>query len=77
MNTLKFDLTNREIELLNSQSIEIRPDREYSDDEALDLVDLVRDVEISFSQFTTSQGKRLYQTYGSLADKMQRQIPEN
>lgn len=74
---MKFDLTNHEIELLNSQNIQIQSDREYTDDEALDLVDLVRDVEISFSQLPTSQGKQLYKTYGSLADKMQGQIPEN
>lgn len=74
---MKFALTNQEIELLHSKGIQIEPDREYSDDEAIDLVELVRDVEISYSQFTTNQGKRMYQEFGNLADKMQAQIPEN
>lgn len=74
---MKFSLTNQEIDALCSKDIQVEADREYSDDEALDLVELVRDVEISYSQFSTDLGKQMYQTFGSLADKMQAQIPEN
>lgn len=73
---MKFDLTNQELELLKSKNIQLDLDCDYSDDEALDLLDHVRDVEISYSQSTTNSGRQLYQKYGSLADKMQAQIPE-
>ena len=74
---MKFALTTQEIKLMQNEGIQFEADREYSDFEALDLVELVRDVEISYSQFTTVSGKRMYQEYGNLADKMQCQIPEN
>lgn len=72
---MKFDLSEQEIELLHNKGIVFDKSREYSDDEALDLLDQVRDIEISYSQFTTESGKALYLKYGDIADKMQSQIP--
>lgn len=71
---MKFNLTHDEIQLLSNKGIEAAGD--YTDEEALDILDQVRDVEISYAQFSNITEKTLYFRYGDLADKMQSQIPE-
>lgn len=74
---MKFDLTQKEIKLLEDKGIQFDKTREYTDDEALELLERVRDIEISYSQFTGGIEKKRYFQYGDLADKMQSQIPED
>ena len=71
---MKFNLSHDDIQLLSNKGIEASGD--YTDEEALDILDQVRDVEISYAQFSNITEKTLYFRYGDLADKMQSQIPE-
>lgn len=73
---MRFNLTESEKNLLNSAKIDFE-DREYTDDEALLLLDQIRDVEIAHSQFTSEEGKRLYFEYGNIADKIHAAIPNS
>jgi len=66
-----------EAELLAKKGIPFDESRDYSDDEALNLLDQVRDIEISYSQFTGGLEESLFFQYGDLADKIQSQIPED
>lgn len=74
---MKFHLTNQEIELLRNKGISFVASREYSEDEALDLLDQVREIEVSYAQFTGGVETTLFFQYGSLADKIHSQIPED
>ena len=73
---MKFDLTAKEIKLLQDKGIPFDGSREYTEDEALDLLELVREIEVSYAQFTGGTENALYFQYGSLADKIYSQIPE-
>lgn len=74
---MKFDLTAKEIELLKNKGIFFNNEHEYSEDEAIELLEQVRNVEISYSQFTGGLEEALYFLYGDLADKIQSQIPDD
>ena len=50
-NVMKILLLRQDIELLTKAGIFHDENKEYSDDEALDLLEAVRDLEISYSQF--------------------------
>lgn len=76
MRALKLNLSSEEIELLKEKGIRFG-ESECSDDEALELLEQVREVEVSYSQFTTGPEAELYYKYGDLADKIQSQIPED
>ena len=71
---MRFLLTEHEKALLNAVKIEFL-DRDYTDDEALLLLEQIRDIEIAHSQFTNEEGKRRYFEYGNLADKIHSAIP--
>lgn len=73
---MKFDLSSSEVELLEKKGISLDVNLEYTEDEAIDLLEAVRDIEISYSQFSTSSEKSLYAQYAHLADKIFAQIPE-
>ena len=73
---MRFILTEQEASLLASAAINFCADRDYTDGEALLLLDQIRDVEIAHSQFTSEEGKRLYYAYGNIADKIHREIPD-
>ena len=59
--------------LLRSTGIKFEPEKEYSDDEAFDLLDKVYDREIFFVQDGDDQKAA---AYADLADKIQEQIPD-
>ena len=73
---MRFQLTEQEKALLIAAEIEYSADREYTDDEALLILEQVRDIEVAHSQFTDEEGKRLYLEYGDIADKIHRSIPD-
>ncbi len=70
---MKIKLDNIDMGLLNSAGIKFEPEKEYSDDEALDLLDKVYDREVFFVQDGNSQKAA---AYANLADKIQEQIPD-
>ena len=59
--------------------ITILPNKEYSEDEALDLLDQVYDIEVLYAQDadTNAAARRLANEYASIADTIRNQIPEN
>lgn len=70
---MKIKLDNIDMSLLNSAGIKFEPKKEYSDDEAFDLLDRVYDREVFFAQDGNSQKAA---AYANLADKIQEQIPD-
>lgn len=74
---MKFELTKKEIDLLVDKNIPFDSLRDYTDDEALDLLEQVRDIEVNYAQKYDTEGERFYFLYGNLADKIQGQIPED
>ena len=74
---MKILLLRQDIELLKKAGIFHDENKEYSDDEALDLLETVRDLEISYSQFERGHEFDLYVQYGLIADRIHAQIPEN
>ena len=73
---MKFDLNNQEIELLKRKNISFSREHDYSDDEALDLLEQVRDAEAGYSQDYGNVREKFFYKYGNLADKIQNLIPE-
>lgn len=72
---MTIDLTAQEVTLLANKSIPFDGSYDYADEEALELLDQVRDAEVSYSQGTDAQSVRLYEQYGDLADKLFALIP--
>lgn len=66
-------LNKTEIALLINTGINFEPKKEYSDDEAFDLLDKVYEREVFFVQDGNSQKAA---AYADLADKIQEQIPD-
>lgn len=74
---MKISLLPQDVALLVKAGISYDENKEYSEDEALDLLDAVRDIEISYSQFVHGPESDLYVQYGVIADRIYTQIPEN
>lgn len=74
---MKFSLTLQEAMLLQKKGVPFDESKEYTEDEALDLLDQVREIEVSYAQFSGGAEENLYLQYGRLADKIYAQIPEN
>ena len=66
-------LNKTKIALLINTGINFEPKKEYSDDEAFDLLDKVYEREVFFVQDGNSQKA---DAYADLADKIQEQIPD-
>ena len=73
---MKFQLTELEQQLLEDQSILFDPHQDYTLDEALELLEQVRDIEVMYAQDCENSQETLYYLYGNLADKIHAQIPE-
>lgn len=69
---MKIRLDNIDIGLLSDARIAFNPEKDYSDDEAFELLDKVYDREVFFVQDGNSQNAA---AYAHLADKIQEQIP--
>lgn len=72
-----FELTKKETDLLEERRIPFDFAHDYSENEAFELLEQVRNIEVEYAQDYTVTGERLYYLYGDLADKIQSQIPEN
>lgn len=73
---MKIILSQEEIDLLKIAGITFDSSKNYSDDEALDLLELVREKEVSLSQYHKGHEEKLFIQYGNIADRIQDQIPE-
>lgn len=73
---MKFQLTGHEQQLLKDRNIPFDPRQDYTIDEALELLDQVRDAEVMYAQDYGNTQETLYFLYGDLADKIHAQIPE-
>ena len=74
--SMKLNLTVSEINALSSAGISFREDGEYSEDEALELLEQVREAVVSLAQFTSGDQKKLFDTYAALGDNQYAQSPE-
>lgn len=72
---MRIVLTKTERDMLDAEAIPFDSDRDYTDDEALELLDLVREVEVSYSQGEDSTSREKYRQFQKLADKIYDLIP--
>lgn len=73
---MRIVLTKREQNLLAAKAIPFDPNQDYSDDDALELLDLVREAEVSYSQGEDCTSRELYYQYARLGDKIYDLIPD-
>ena len=73
---MKLNLTASEIRLLSDAGIFFRTDGEYAEDEALELLEQVRAAEVSAAQCASAEGRKRFDTYAAIGDKLFAQIPE-
>lgn len=73
---MKIDLTPQEVELLKNEGIPFLHNGDYTEDEALELLERVRETEVAYSQGTDEKTERRYRQYSELGDKIFKMIPE-
>lgn len=73
---MKIELTPQEQALLEAREIAFAPGRDYTEEEALAMLDAVRDSEVYYSQGEDAETQRLYSWYAALGDKLFTLIPE-
>lgn len=76
---MKIQLNSAQRQMLAGYGITILPDHEFSEDEALDLLDQVYDIEVLYAQDadTNAAARRLANEYAAIADAIRNQIPED
>lgn len=67
---MKLDLTQQEMELLAVENIPYDNQQDYTIAEALELLDLVRNVEVEYAQDYGNDREMLYEAYCRLGDKL-------
>lgn len=72
---MRILLTDSEQKLLEQKNIPYSSGHEITEDEALDLLERVREVEVLFSQSNDPASKKLFYAYQRLADKIHQLIP--
>ncbi len=72
---MKFKLTTDETELLKNRDIPFSAAVDYDDDSALELLDMVREAQVAYSQAEDVRGKELYFQFERIADKIYETIP--
>ena len=72
-----FKLSPDEIALLEYENIPFAPAEDYDDDAALELLDKVRDAQVSYAQREDASGEKLYSDLERIADKIYEAIPES
>ena len=70
---MRILLTDAEQKLLEQKNIPYSSD-EITEDEALDLLEQVREIEVLFSQSNDPASKKLFYAYQRLADKIHQLI---
>ncbi len=76
---MKIILSLQEFEHLKKAEIEISPDIEYSEDEALEILEKVQDIEAMYSNYPDNDKNAyaLSDIYAAIADKIYKMIPED
>lgn len=76
---MKIQLNSAQRQMLAGFGITILLDKEYSEDEALELLEQVYDIEVLYAQDadTNAAAKRLANEYAAIADVIRNQIPED
>lgn len=76
---MKIKLSPHEIEKLKKFEIEISSDIEYSEDEALEILEKVYDIEAIYSNYPDNdkEAYALADMYAAIADKIYKMIPED
>lgn len=76
---MKIQLNSEQLQILEKNGIAIIPEKEYSEEEAFDLLDQVHDIEVYYAQDadTNVTAKKLANEYAVIADVIQNQIPED
>ena len=67
---MKLALTQRDIELLMADGINFDQLKDYSEDEALELLDLVRGKEAFYAQDENTGAQELFNQYCELGDRI-------
>lgn len=75
---MRVQLNSEQQQMLAQVGISIVPEKDYSEDEVFEIVDQVRDIEVSYAQDadTNATAKRHANAYAAIADSIQNQIPE-
>ena len=72
---MKIKLSKDEIALLTNRNIPFAATEDYDDDEALELLDKVREAQVSYAQNEDYEGRELYSRFERIADKIYKTIP--
>lgn len=73
---MKIELTPQEVALLKAENIPFVSGQEYTEDAALDLLEKVREAEVSYAHGDDDETQRRYRQYTALGDKLFALIPE-
>lgn len=76
---MKIQLNSEDRQMLAQVGISIIPEKDYSEDEAFDLLDQIHDIEVRYAQDAdrNATAKQLANQYAAIADAIQNQIPED
>lgn len=76
---MKIQLNSEQQQKLAGYGITVLPEKEYSEDEALELLDQVYDIEVLYAQDAdiNAAARRLANEYAAIADTIRNQIPED
>ena len=76
---MKILLSDDELRLLTAENISFEPDKEYTDQEAFELLEKVYDAEIKYSNYPSSDMRAMAKAagYAHLADIIQNSIPDS
>jgi len=75
---MKLMLNEQEIKLLENANVLFSDEKDYSDDDLFELLDMVHDAEVYFAQDSDSSkvARKQAAEYAALADKIQGMIPD-
>ncbi len=73
---MRIELTPQEEALLEAEKIPFRQNGDYTEDEALELLERVREAEVAYSQGTDEATERRYRQYSELGNRLFEMIPE-
>lgn len=76
---MRIQLNSEQQQLLEKHGVAINPEKEYSEEEAFELLDQVYDIEVQYAQDadTNATAEKLANEYAAIADAIQNQIPED
>lgn len=76
---MRLCLSNNDLEMLDRENISIAPDSDYTEDEALAILDMVYEIEVKYAQdsYGNSVSRKLASQYADIADKIFKMIPED